>query len=128
MAERAPEPPPSRPAAAATPAGRPAASTDLAPRTLTPSSIIPANITGVTQTRDTDRKTALFDRPRLRRAPVSSDDLEAQELWFKLTRRDWLTLVVIPADPRGTALPIARALVEAGTLVGGNPVEFISAE
>ncbi|HTO98275.1 MAG TPA: hypothetical protein VMK66_14600 [Myxococcales bacterium] len=53
---------------------------------------------------------------------------ELQELWFATRRRDWRTLVVVPAAPGQSALPIAKALGEVGGFIRMNPVRVINAE
>jgi hypothetical protein len=63
-----------------------------------------------------------------RRTPATSREIEAQELWLTVTRREWQTLAVIPAHPDGSALSIASALAEAGSLLRGKPVELFSAD
>jgi hypothetical protein len=54
--------------------------------------------------------------------------VKGQELWVAATRRDWSTLVVIPAQADGSALMIANILVEAGGALSGHPVELFFAE
>jgi hypothetical protein len=63
-----------------------------------------------------------------RRTPATSGEIEAQELWLTVTKREWQTLAVIPAHPEGSALSIASALAEAGSLLRGKPVELFSAD
>jgi hypothetical protein len=53
---------------------------------------------------------------------------ESVDLWFALTKRDWSTLVVIPAHRLGSALPLASALAEAGSAIRRRPVELLSGE
>jgi hypothetical protein len=53
---------------------------------------------------------------------------QAVDLWFTLSKRDWSTLVVIPAHRLGSALPLACALAEAGSAIRRRPVELLSAE
>jgi hypothetical protein len=53
---------------------------------------------------------------------------QAVDLWFKLSKQDWSTLVVIPAHRLGSALPLACALAEAGAAVLRRPVDLLSAE
>jgi hypothetical protein len=78
------------------------------------------------------QKTAIMPRAngrRLRRrTPATSGEIEAQELWLAVTRRDWQTLAVIPAHRDGSALSLATALAEAGSLLRGKPVELFSAD
>jgi hypothetical protein len=90
----------------------------------------PPTTTAVTTTQKTG--TAMMPRAngrRLRRrTPATSKEIEAQELWLAITRREWHTLAVIPAHRDGSALPIATALAEAGSLLRGRPVELFSAD
>ena len=53
---------------------------------------------------------------------------DLQELWFSIRRREWKSLVVVPATPEGSALPIAQALGEVGGLILMAPVPVINAE
>lgn len=54
---------------------------------------------------------------------------DLQELWFATRRRNWRTLVVVPAAPGTTsALPIAQALGEVGGFIRMSPVHVINAE
>ncbi|MGZ6123377.1 MAG: hypothetical protein ACXWLR_00355 [Myxococcales bacterium] len=54
---------------------------------------------------------------------------DLQELWFATRRRDWRTLVVVPAAQGNTsALPIAKALGEVGGFIRMSPVRVINAE
>ena len=90
----------------------------------------PPATTAITSTQKTG--TAMMPRAngrRLRRrTPATSKEIEAQELWLAITRREWHTLAVIPAHRDGSALPIATALAEAGSLLRGRPVELFSAD
>lgn len=92
--------------------------------------MVPANRTSTALT--TPSKTTMMPRAngrRLRRrTPATSHEIEAQELWLSITRRDWRTLAVIPAHRDGSALSIATALAEAGSLLKGKPVELFSAD
>jgi hypothetical protein len=49
-----------------------------------------------------------------------------QELWLGLSRREWRSLVLVPADPRGSAADIARALAEVGKHLSDIPVSAIT--
>jgi hypothetical protein len=53
---------------------------------------------------------------------------ELHELWFASRRRDWKSLVVVPASPGRSALPIAQALGEVGGLIRMRPVQVVSAQ
>jgi hypothetical protein len=70
-------------------------------------------------------------RPVSREAIVRVPSLpsrDLQELWFATRRREWRTLVVVPAGPGCSALPIAKALGEVGGFIRMNPVRVINAE
>ncbi len=70
-------------------------------------------------------------RPMAREAMVRVPTLpsrELQELWFATRRRDWRTLVVVPARPGSSALAIARALAEVGGFIRMSPVHVVNAE
>jgi hypothetical protein len=53
---------------------------------------------------------------------------ELQELWFATRRRDWRSLVLVPASPGRSALPVAQALGNVGGLIRMGPVQVINAE
>jgi len=53
---------------------------------------------------------------------------ELQELWFATRRREWKSLVVVPASPGASILHIARALGEVGGAIRMSPVQVINAE
>jgi hypothetical protein len=42
------------------------------------------------------------------------DGREFVELWIKLSRSGWSSIVLVPADPGGNTAPLARALAETG--------------
>jgi hypothetical protein len=96
------------------------------------SELIPAAKPPVTTALTSTQKTSMMPRAngkRLRRrTPATSREIEAQELWLSITRRDWRTLAVIPAHRDGSALSLATALAEAGSLLKGKPVELFSAD
>lgn len=52
---------------------------------------------------------------------------ELQELWFATRRRPWRSLVVVPASPGRSALPIALALAEVGGVIRMSPVQLVDA-
>jgi hypothetical protein len=62
----------------------------------------------------------------LRVPPLPSRDL--QELWFATRRREWRTLVVMPASAGTSALGIAKSLGEVGGFIRMSPVQVINAE
>jgi hypothetical protein len=53
---------------------------------------------------------------------------ELQELWFATRRREWKSLVVVPASPGSSVLHIAQALGEVGTAIRMSPVQVVNAE
>lgn len=53
---------------------------------------------------------------------------ELQELWFATRRRDWKSLVVVPASPGSPILHIATALGEVGGAIRMSPVQVVNAE
>lgn len=53
---------------------------------------------------------------------------ELQELWFATRRREWRSLVVVPASPGSSALHIAQALGEVGGAIRMSPVHVVNAE
>jgi hypothetical protein len=111
--------------AAVSPPTQPIGSLSLEPGALVPA-VPTATAVAIAQ------KTAMMPRAsgrRLRRrTPATSNEIEAQELWLAITRREWQTLAVIPAHRDGSALSVATALAEAGSLLRGRPVELFSAD
>jgi hypothetical protein len=89
---------------------------------------IASTSTSVTSTQKTAMMPRANGRRMRRRTPATSKEIEAQELWLAITRREWQTLAVIPAHRDGSALSIATALAEAGSLLRGRPVELFSAD
>src|SRR5688572_24427055 len=53
---------------------------------------------------------------------------ELQQLWFACLRREWASLVVVPAHEGGSGLAVAQALADVGSLHRGSPVKLINAE
>lgn len=53
---------------------------------------------------------------------------ELQQLWFACLKREWSSLVVLPANPGGSSGDVARALAEIGRLQRGSGVHFLNAE
>jgi hypothetical protein len=69
------------------------------------------------------------DRQKKERGQREHDSAaKIRELWFAITRRKWVTLVMIPAHAGGSALNLAYELVEAGSALRRKPIELISAE
>jgi len=50
-----------------------------------------------------------------------------QQLWFALARSTWSSLVVVPADPGGSADQVARALADVGKRLSSRPVTAVTA-
>jgi len=73
---------------------------------------------------------ALIPAPPPMSTPPRLGPLAAQavDLWFSLIKRDWSTLVLIPAHRLGSAVPLACALAEAGSALRRRPVTLLSAE
>jgi hypothetical protein len=60
-------------------------------------------------------------------APRSGrDDHAYLELWFALSRHPWLSVVVVPGHPGGSADEAVRALAEVGQRVSGLPVRAVT--
>ncbi|MGQ0507141.1 MAG: hypothetical protein ACT4TC_17675 [Myxococcaceae bacterium] len=55
-------------------------------------------------------------------------DAELQQLWFAIIRREWSSLVVIPAQPGGSTVELAKALAAIGTVQRGTEVRVINAQ
>ena len=51
---------------------------------------------------------------------------EYLELWINLARREWHSLVVIPADGKGSTAEVARALAEVGQRLSFGPVTALT--
>jgi hypothetical protein len=60
--------------------------------------------------------------------PASLPTAEIQRLWFATLKKEWSSLVVIPAHPGLSAVPLTKALTEVATLHRGSAVKFLSAE
>jgi hypothetical protein len=56
---------------------------------------------------------------------VGSAGRDVQELWFALARRQWRSLVLVPADEGGSAAAIATSLAEVGRQLHDSPVTFL---
>lgn len=62
--------------------------------------------------------------------PTRDDGLpspEVQRLWFAALKRDWASLVVLPAHPEGSAEGVAQALAKVAQLHKDDGVKVISA-
>ena len=53
---------------------------------------------------------------------------ELQRLWFATLRKDWGSLVVLPAHPGGAATSVARALAQVAAVHKDAPIKLISGE
>jgi len=56
----------------------------------------------------------------------ADDESAYQELWLTLARRDWRSMVLVPAEPGGSAEAVARALAAVGTRLGPAPVTVVA--
>lgn len=61
-------------------------------------------------------------------AASSAHQQVLQELWFATRRRNWKSLVLVPASPGRSAFPLANALGETGEFISRSPVHVINAE
>ncbi len=63
-------------------------------------------------------------------APTSPEapSADMQRLWFATLKKDWSSLVVLPAHPGGAAASVARGLARIATLHKDAPVKLISGE
>ncbi len=71
-------------------------------------------------------KTAITQRPRpgaLRRTDAAGRDY--QHLWFALARKQWRSLVLVPADEGGSTAALAASLAEVGRRLRETPVTFL---
>lgn len=53
---------------------------------------------------------------------------ELQRLWFATLKKDWSSLVVLPAHPGGQATNVARALAQVAAVHKDAPIRLISGE
>lgn len=58
--------------------------------------------------------------------PVKLDAKAYQELWFTLARKDWTTIVVVPADAGVSSESIAKSLAAVGKQLSDVPVTAIT--
>ena len=52
---------------------------------------------------------------------------DVEPVWFALLRFSWTSLVLIPAHPGGSALPLATELARIGSQHRGSPIKVIDA-
>jgi hypothetical protein len=125
-------PPPEKQSRPTSPGASPMTTAEALDRLSGPDSVALIPVTAGETAMVSQQKTAMMPRAngrRLkRRTPATAGEIEAQELWLSVTRRDWQTLAVIPAHRDGSALSVATALAEAGSLLRGKPVELFSAD
>jgi hypothetical protein len=57
---------------------------------------------------------------------LTSDD--AQRLWLEIQRRQWSSLVLVPADPGASAASIAASLTKASAALGDPELRVLNAE
>ncbi len=53
---------------------------------------------------------------------------EMQRLWFATLRKEWSSLVVVPAHPKGSASKVARSLAQVAALHKDDAIKLITAE
>ncbi len=58
----------------------------------------------------------------------SPPSLDIQQLWFATLRWEWSTLVLVPADSRGSVVGIAKGLAQVGDLHCGRAVKITAEE
>src|SRR5262249_8846619 len=75
------------------------------------------------------RATKIFqeDRPAEDSGWAGIPSLSLQQLWFSLQRREWSTLVVVPADPEMSVMDFGRPLYEVGRLALGEKLRLVDA-
>ena len=61
-------------------------------------------------------------------AAPDAPSAEMQRLWFGTLKKDWSSLVVLPAHPGGAAISVGRALAQVGALHKDVPIKLISGE
>lgn len=59
-------------------------------------------------------------------SPLAGELRQYQELWFALRKRDWMSVVLVPADPGASAADIGKALADIGSRLSEIPVTAIS--
>ena len=60
--------------------------------------------------------------------PAELPSSEMQRLWFATLKKDWNSLVVLPAHPGGAATSVARALAQVASLHKDSAIKLISGE
>lgn len=64
----------------------------------------------------------------MKNPPAELPSPQMQRLWFATLKKDWSSLVVVPANPGGAATGVARALAQVATLHKDSAVKLISGE
>jgi len=72
-------------------------------------------------------KVKLEDSPGEEAAWAGIPSLSLQQLWFSLQRREWSTLVAVPADREMSVMNFVRPLYEVGRLAMGEKLRLIDA-
>ena len=78
----------------------------------------------MTTTRPKTQTLTDFEPPIRPGAPAA----DVQRLWFATLKKEWSSLVILPAQPGQSVLGLAKALVDVGTLHRGTQVKLLSAE
>jgi hypothetical protein len=60
--------------------------------------------------------------------PAGADAREIVELWIRLSRSDWSSLILVPADPGDSTTAIARTLADIGQRLSYFQVTAITVE
>ena len=64
----------------------------------------------------------------MKNPPPELPSSEMQRLWFATLKKDWNSLVVLPAHPGGAATSVARALAQVASLHKDSAIKLISGE
>jgi hypothetical protein len=67
------------------------------------------------------------DSPTEDAAWTGIPSLSMQQLWFSLQRREWTTLVAVPADREMSVMDFGRPLYEVGRLAMGEKLRLLDA-
>jgi hypothetical protein len=65
-------------------------------------------------------------KPELPRSVRTTAPKDYVELWINLARREWSSLVVVPADRDGSTADVAKALADIGQRLSFGPVTAIT--
>jgi hypothetical protein len=69
--------------------------------------------------------TRAIERRSVASLSLNTPRRDVQELWFNLARRQWTSLVLVPADEGESAAAIATALADVGRRLREGPVTFM---